>query len=99
MLWKAEMTIEYRPEDLKGAQRAVAAQIAKRGDSPSIVLSLEHLDDLDVPALRGLITLLREARSAGAELSLRTSSERIRRVLAVTALDRLFRIVDSKQAA
>lgn len=92
------VNVDYRPENLKELHRMLAA--AAKGKSPqTLVLALDHLNSLDVAGLRGLIALLREARSSGVDLVLRTSKPGIRRVLAVTALDRLFRIESGEDAA
>lgn len=92
------MRLPYRPDDLKGMQREIAAYRARKKGG-AIALSLDHLEGLDVVALRGLITLLRGARASGTELTLCTENPQIRRVLAITALDRLFRVSRKEAAA
>lgn len=92
------MTAEYRPDKLKEMHRLLAAT-AKGKPPHTLTFTLDQLGSLDVPALRGLIALLREARGCGVELVLRTNTPGIRRVLAVTALDRLFRIETAEEAA
>lgn len=57
-----------------------------------VLLDLDHLPELDNRAIRGLIVLLRRARVAGANLGLRVSRPEHRRVLRLTALDRLFEV-------
>lgn len=91
-----KVTIEYRPDDLKGMQRELSAAT---GEGKSIVFALDHLAALDVGAVRGLITLLRVARATGVELTLRTGKPQFRRMLAVTALDRIFRIESPEEVA
>jgi anti-anti-sigma factor len=86
----AQVALDYRPEDPKGMQREVRATI--ESGRRSIVLTLDHLEALDIAGVRGLIVLLRSARAVGGELALRTSNPQIRRTLAVTALDRLFHV-------
>ncbi len=86
----AQVALDYRPEDPKGMQREVRATI--ESGRASIVLTLDHLEALDIAGVRGLIVLLRSARAAGGELALRTSNPQILRTLAVTALDRLFHV-------
>lgn len=63
------------------------------------VLELDHLETLDVTAVRTLIVLLRKARESGGDLSLHTTKPQVRRILAVTALDRLFTILADSEAA
>jgi anti-anti-sigma regulatory factor len=93
---EGRMTIDYRPEDLKGMQRELAAVASSE---KSVVFRLDHLANLDVAAVRGLITLLRLARTTGTELTLRTGKPQFRRMLAVTALDRIFRVESPQEVA
>jgi anti-anti-sigma factor len=90
-------TINYRPDDLDAVESEMKFAIADGADP--VVLELDHLETLDVPALRGLILLLRRARDAGADVALHTTNQQVRRILAVTALDRLFIIRSDSQAA
>jgi anti-anti-sigma factor len=55
-----------------------------------IVLDLDAVAVLDTKALRGLISLLRRARSTGGEIALRSSRTDVLGTLSVTALDRVF---------
>lgn len=95
---EADLRVIYRPSELKSLQRTIASQAAL-GLPRTVVLELNALETLDVAAVRGLITLLRDARAAGVDLVLHTSKPAIRRVLAVTALDRVFRIDATEEAA
>ncbi len=90
------VTLEFRPED-PGLPKAVLGHVA--AGASEVVLELDHLDTLDVPALRVLIALLRRTREAGGTLALQTAKPQIRRTLAVTALDRLFNVRSSAVAA
>lgn len=67
--------------------------------SKEIILALDALAVLDSAAIRRLITLLRRIREAGAELTLAVSRIDILRTLRVTALDKVFRIIGSAEAA
>lgn len=92
-----EVALAYQPHNLPSVQKAVLAAI--RGGAIEVVLDLDHLDALDVSALRGLIALLRRARDAGGELALRATKPLLRRTLGVTALDRVFRMRSGSTAA
>ncbi len=67
--------------------------------SKEIVLALDALIVLDSAAIRRLITLLRRTREAGAELTLAVSRIDLLRTLQVTALDRVFHLIGSAEAA
>lgn len=67
--------------------------------SSSVVLDLDVLETLDSVGVRGLIVLLRRARSMGLELVLHATKPEIRRTLAVMALDRLFPMTTKEAAA
>ena len=55
-----------------------------------IVMDLDTIALLDTEALRGLILLLRRARSIGGEVALRSSRADVLQTLSATALDRVF---------
>lgn len=78
-------------------EREIAEAI--KGGRTTPVLELDHLETLDVNAVRTLIVLLRKARESGGDLSLHTTKPQVRRILAVTALDRLFTIQADSEAA
>jgi anti-anti-sigma factor len=58
-----------------------------------IVIDLDAIAFLDAQALRGLILLLRRARSVGGEVALRSSRADVLHTLTATALDRVFSLV------
>jgi len=86
----ASSTIEYRPHAYPQVEAAVLDSLRK-GAEP-IVLDLDSVVALDTQALRGLIKLLRQARSAGGDIALRSSRADVLRTLSVTALDRVFAV-------
>lgn len=88
--------IEYRPDAYPVVEAALLAALAE-GES-TIVLDLDSLDSLDTDGVRGLITLLRRARASGRDLSLSATKPSILRTLQVTALDRLFGMVEAEPA-
>ncbi|HEY9084826.1 MAG TPA: STAS domain-containing protein [Candidatus Tyrphobacter sp.] len=90
------VTLAFHPND-PSLQKTVLGHVA--AGASEVVLELDHLEALDVPALRVLIALLRRTREAGGTLALRTAKPHIRRTLAVTALDRLFAVRSSAEAA
>jgi anti-anti-sigma factor len=80
----------YRPQAYPEVETAVLDMLNK-GAGP-IVLDLDAVAALDTEALRGLIRLLRRARSAGGDIALRSSRADLLRTLSVTALDRVFAV-------
>jgi|GEM_PF-7105494 len=64
-----------------------------------IIVALDSLAVLDSAAIRRLITLLRRVRDAGADLTLAVSRIEFLRTLEVTALDKVFRLVATAEAA
>jgi len=89
----SSIVLEYRPEALSELQSAVLA--ALEDGAAQVVLNLDSLEALDTNGVRGLIALLRSSRSVGGELALRSTKAVVRRTLAVTALDRLFPMVEA----
>jgi anti-anti-sigma factor len=94
---RREVAVDFRPAEQAAMEREVLAAI--RGGVPEVTLRLDHLETLEVSDLRALIVLLRRAREAGGALAIQTSKPQIRRILAVTALDRLFAIRADSEAA
>ncbi len=88
--------IEYRPSAYPVVEAAVLAALAEGGSR--VILDLDSLDALDTEGVRGLITLLRRARSVGGELALSSTKADIKRTLQVTALDRIFKMVEAEAA-
>jgi anti-anti-sigma factor len=91
------MTLSFRPAEQAAMEKEISELIRAGGRVP--VLELDHLETLDVAAVRTLIVLLRKARESGGDLSLHTTKPQVRRILAVTALDRLFTIRADSEAA
>ena len=69
------------------------------GGAKEIILALDALPVLDSAAIRRLITVLRRTREAGGELTLAVSRMDLLRTLRVTALDKVFHLIDSAEAA
>jgi anti-anti-sigma regulatory factor len=84
--------IEYNPDIVEAARASILC--ALEAGASRVVLALDHLDRLDAQAVRGLIILLRCARGAGGEIALQVSRKDLVRSLRVTALDRLFPLVE-----
>lgn len=91
------MTLTFVPAEQAAMERDISEAIKAGRTAP--VLELDHLETLDVTAVRTLIVLLRKARESGGDLSLHTTKPQVRRILAVTALDRLFTILADSEAA
>jgi anti-sigma B factor antagonist len=90
------IVIEYRPSAYPVVEAAVLTAL-EDGES-RVVLDLDSLDALDTEGVRGLISLLRRARSVGRDLALSSTKSDVRRTLQVTALDRLFPMVEAEAA-
>ncbi len=90
------VTIEYQPKSLPELEAAILD--ALREGAERVVLDLDSVPSLDSAMLRELITLLRLARSRGADLALRSTRTAVHRTLSVTALDRVFPVLQPKAA-
>lgn len=90
-----DAVIAYSTSAHEAAEAAVLAAI-ERGVVP--VLDLDALDSLETGAVRALISMLRRARAAGGDFTLRTTRPEILRTLSVTGLDRVFSVVQPEVA-
>lgn len=90
------VTIEYSPESLHALEPAILE--ALRAGAERVVLDLDSVASLDSAALRELIRLLRLARSSGGDLALRSTRAGVLRTLSVTALDRVFPVLQPTAA-
>jgi anti-sigma B factor antagonist len=88
--------VEYRPSLYPAVETEVLT--ALENGAERVVLDLEALTALDTQGVRGLISLLRRVRAAGGELVLRAVQPGVRRTLQVTALDRIFQLIDAEAA-
>ncbi len=86
------VVIAYRPDAIAALETAVLAALEE--GAGQVVLDLDAVEALDNEGVRGLIKLLRSSRAAGGELALSVSKPGVRRTLAVTALDRLFPMIE-----
>jgi anti-sigma B factor antagonist len=69
------------------------------GGARSIVVDLGRVEFLDSTGLGVLIGALKRLRAAGGDLSLVCSQERLLKTFRITALDRVFTLHDSVEAA
>jgi anti-sigma B factor antagonist len=69
------------------------------GGSERVVVDLDRVDFLDSSGLGVLVGALRRLRTAGGELSLVCSNEKLLKIFRITALDRVFTLYDSVPAA
>lgn len=90
------VVIEYRPSAYPLVEAAVLT--ALENGVPRVILDLETLDALDTQGVRGLISLLRRARALGGEIALSSLKPDVQRTLQVTALDRIFPVVEAEAA-
>jgi len=63
------------------------------------IIDLSHVDDLDSGGLAGLISTLRSVRETGGSIDLVASKGRVKQILELTALTRIFRVHLTVQAA
>lgn len=91
------IVIEYRPQAYPAMEAAVL--LALKEGAGRVILDLAGINALDTQGVRGLITLLRRARAAGGELALTSVRPDVRRTLQVTALDRIFALIETEAAA
>lgn len=90
------IVIEYRPNAFPVVEAALMT--ALEDESASVIIDLDSIESLGTEGVRDLITLLRRARAAGRDLALSASKADVLRTLQVTALDRLFRMVEPEAA-
>jgi anti-sigma B factor antagonist len=69
------------------------------GGAKRVVVDLDRVDFLDSSGLGVLVGALRRLRTAGGELSLVCSNEKLLKIFRITALDRVFTLHGSVQAA
>jgi anti-anti-sigma factor len=90
------VTIEYRPESFPALEGAILEAV--REGAGQVVLDLDSVASLDSAELRELIKLLRSARSSGGDLALHSTRANVLRTLSVTALDRVFPVLQQRAA-
>jgi len=78
-------------------RRAIAGMI--EAGSIDVMVNLDGVGFLDSSGLAGLISSLRFARERGGDVRIETSNARIRRVMEVTALSRVFKLQPAAAAA
>ena len=74
-------------------------QEATETGAKEVTLALDGLAMLDAFAIRRLITVLRRTREAGGDVKLAVSRADLLRTLRVTALDKVFQLIGSAEAA
>lgn len=90
------VVIEYRSDAAATLERDVMTAFG--GGAGRVVLNLDTLETLDTENVRNLIALLRRSRTTGGELALQASKPHVLRTLSVTALDRIFTMVEGEAA-
>ncbi|HLW37276.1 MAG TPA: STAS domain-containing protein [Candidatus Eremiobacteraceae bacterium] len=81
----------------KIARKALSGTIAE--GRTDVTVNLDRVGFLDSSGLGSLIAALRLARDRGGDVRVETSNERIRRILEVTALARVFKLRRSNEIA
>lgn len=86
-----------RRVDFTNTQTLVDAVRAER--DPIIVLDLSKTEAIDSTALGAVVQMLKQLRSEQRELRLASPTDAVRRVLAITRLDRVFDVYDTAEEA
>ncbi len=72
---------------------------AEASGEKNFILALDGIPVLDSAVIRRLVKLLRRARESGGDLTLAVSRQDLLRTLQVTALDKIFHVIPSAEAA
>jgi anti-anti-sigma factor len=89
------LVIQFRPGAYAQLEAAVLAALEA---GMRVELDLDALGTLDVAGVRELIALLRRCRAIGGEFALRANQPEVRKMLGVTALDRLIPVLGEEAA-
>ena len=84
-------TIVYEPT----CERLEAATLEALNDGRRVIVNLDYIPALSIEDVRRLIKLLRQSRDIGGDFALRATRPDVRKTLAVTALDRVFTVLDA----
>jgi len=90
------IVIEYQPNAYPVVEAALLTALEE--EEARIVLDLDSIGTLGTDGVRDLISLLRRARAVGRDLALSATKPDVLRTLQVTALDRLFHMVQAEPA-
>jgi len=90
------IVIEYHPNAYPVVEAALLTALEE--EETRIVLDLDSIGALGTDGVRDLISLLRRARAVGRDLALSATKPDVLRTLQVTALDRLFHMVEAEPA-
>ena len=91
------LTGDLDADGARVVRRALEAHIAS--GRLDVTLDLDRVGFLDSSGLASLIVALRRVRERGGDIRVETASPRIRRVLEVTALARVFKLEPPARAA
>ena len=89
------IVIAYRSDNYRTVEKDTLEALK---DGFTVTVDLDVLPSLEIEDMRRLISLLRRSRQTGGEFALRASRRDLRRVLAVTALDRVFTVLSADAA-
>lgn len=85
-------TIVYEPG---ACEQLESATLEALGEGRNVIVNLDYVPALGFEDMRRLIKLLRQSRDIGSEFALRATRPDVRKVLAITALDRVFTVLDA----
>lgn len=87
--------VQYGPGSNETIENLALEALA---NARNVVIDLDGVRSLEIEDMRCLVKLLKLSRNLGAEFALQTRRADIRETLAVTALDRLFTVIEADVA-
>jgi anti-anti-sigma regulatory factor len=88
-------TVAYDTDSTDAFEREVLSAL---NHGHHVVVNLDYVPTLGMGDVRRLIKLLRKTRDIGTDFALHTARPDLRNILAVTALDAVFTVVESDAA-
>lgn len=79
----------------RACEQLEAATLEALNEGRNVIVNLDYVPVLGIEDMRRLIKLLRQSRDIGGEFALRATRPDVRKTLAVTALDRVFTVLDA----
>jgi len=87
--------VHYGPDTYETVEDTALDALA---NARNVVIDLDEVRSLGVEDVRRLTKLLHLSRNLGSEFALRTSRPEVRKALEITALDRLFTVIEEDVA-
>lgn len=87
--------MKYTTIVYEAGEQLETATLEALNDGRNVIVNLDYVPALGIDDMRRLIKLLRATRDRGNAFALRATRPDVRKVLAVTALDRVFTVLDA----